>query len=93
MPDLNNSELSVNNYERRLMASCFSILGEVNEFRFNDFIISNDFDCFFREKLENKGKIKSVEKITLNYFRAINFFPFEGKYHMMLASKKLRFSL
>ena len=33
MPDLNNSELSVNNYERRLISSCFSILGEVNEFR------------------------------------------------------------
>lgn len=84
MPDANSSELSFDNQERKLLSSFFNFFAELNEFKYF-FFKKSIFRGKKREKLENKGKIRSFEKVVPNYMRALNYYPYEGKYYMNLA--------
>lgn len=66
-----STELNVENKERQILSSVFLFYGELLE---------------YKDKLLNNGKLKDVKQINQLFSKAINLYPYEGKYFMLVAS-------
>jgi hypothetical protein len=73
MPEIMHTELSVQNKKRQVLSSVFSFLGELLE---------------YKDKMTNNGKLKDVQQVNQLFSKAINLYPYEGKYYMLIASNK-----